>query len=82
VESYKKFSATLQAYRKSGEFTPMTQCLVEVFGAEKRNHALLCSQCSDFSAYNGTLCSSCLLGQNQTNRIMKYLKLGSISDVD
>jgi len=48
VESYKRFSAALQAYKKSGEFMPMIQCLVDVFGAEKRNHALLCSKCSDF----------------------------------
>ena len=43
VDSYKRFAAALQTYKKSGEFVPMMQCLTEVFGAEKRNHALLCS---------------------------------------
>jgi len=50
VDSYKRFSAALQAYKKSGEFTSVTQCLVDVFGAEKRNHALLYSE-----YFNGNL---------------------------
>jgi len=41
AESYKRFSVALQAYKKSGEFVPVMQCLVDVFGAEKRNHDLL-----------------------------------------
>jgi len=46
TESYQRFSAALSAYKRSSEFRPMMRCLTDVFGAEKRNHALLCSQYS------------------------------------